>query len=80
MSHYPVFRQSYQLRDAPSPARSHSRPLVIPAKAGIQRAGSNGGNSASHVKWTANGLASRFRGNDCAGERPFLANDAAIPF
>src|SRR5437016_1012265 len=43
---------------------------VIPAKAGIH--------SASHWKCTAEGLDSRFRGNDRCFERDPIPNDATI--
>ena len=41
--------------------------MVIPAQAGIQSAGG--------AFPMAGGVDSRFRGNDCTGERPCLAND-----
>jgi hypothetical protein len=42
---------------------------VIPAKAGIY--------SASHWKWAADGLDSRFRGNDQCFERDPIPNDTS---
>ena len=45
--------------------------VVIPAKAGIQSVGG--------TLPRAGGVDSRFRGNDCTWEHPYLANDTSTP-